>query len=1212
LFRGGSDEKAQPALVAAVTGLESQASSSAVKKQEQHALMDTAKPKKMDQPPSQFESDSQVLDNNKDDRDGGAVGTKKESNARHKKACATELEEEADEEALKPAKMVAPVSCPTVCSSPASSKEGDHGADTEVSMATNTPQSAHKSEASLVSTPVETEKASIAAKKPPPSPSDAAARPAPAIATQSSEAKMTMLFDKSDFEDPITYQIMADPVSCSDGHTYDREVIEKCFQDRIQAEQERQERERRRQEGGEEESSNTQADATCCRGREDPIELLSPISNQVVSGVLVPNLMVEKQICRMMEQNVFQLLPQELDDWKKRRETKRQRDTERREQGRLDKERSEEQRRNAQAAMERRELEGDVEDEDEMPKFEPSHLFRLVSDHTKSQNEPEIGMAVVLTQEGCQIPIDLAAGAGAHPESEQMRASRFLQKLNFGVAGSEDEEEVKDRGSQLRCMVGRCAKRLNSTSVKSPFDPLTVDWSSRCGRIVCQECLAFSVKDYQQHQHTSTTSSFSKDHKICVDCMTHLVDVMEEATSEGTSLFKTQLRKKRLAFLQQLEQHGARFSNRVALLHERVVRYQANLEHSPKLIKMEHSISQLGQQLDRLNAEASQETKRATAAAADRTEREVDSNDSCDSKAVEETIQQMMTECQRLEGKLQQHSEQGPPDENDEERLLQYFTRLSELEHSLETGRTELAVVMSKQELRHKNDWCRNSEVSCLEADVQKLEERYESLMTGDVAENGVSAVDRILLVSKIEAELEEKQILLATAHSMQHSSKFSLGREPKQQTATSSSLFGNFTSFKLDCTTNFIRAAREKAPSQSKSQRRTHTSSGRKSIFRMVKPNKSESLPFISVNEWIRSIEQLKDELLSVPSMLQRLCRAKTLLAMLDSTSMYFTCDDNDSFSISVELLAAQTELAELALNLEIGEKRKASGGNEIFSDAQTHLLDNESSQPAVPPPFYKAKDESDTNTVVFPDALAPSFNNSPTNIENIVCDISAIGVPFNDWPLPLNLIYPTPRMVRQLEVMKNALELRRVESESAVQDEWNERFQTLEKTQAEIEGGLIQARLHLKDAKENAKEEERQRKAREERRIREQERLEQERILRKKREKAEREKRELQRRHRQEEVATRDAFRRVAGADNNGAETFGGAGDFRMCRRCRTGPIENQACSDLEAHNDTGTSYKGNNVGEKANPNHCPHCGWFHKDWKKWPYWDGVYGPH
>ncbi|CAK9016509.1 Hypothetical protein SCF082_LOCUS13226 [Durusdinium trenchii] len=67
--------------------------------------------------------------------------------------------------------------------------------------------------------------------------------------------------------------------------------------------------------------------------------------------------------------------------------------------------------------------------------------------------------------------------------------------------------------------------------------------------------------------------------------------------------------------------------------------------------------------------------------------------------------------------------------------------------------------------------------------------------------------------------------------------------------------------------------------------------------------------------------------------------------------------------------------------------------------------------------------------------------------------------------------------------------------------------------------------------------------------------------------------------------------------------SQMVGRQGCARMCRRCRAGPIMNDACSNLATHNRDG---------HRRRVNHCPRCGWFDRNWHHWPEWDGIYGPH
>jgi hypothetical protein len=102
----------------------------------------------------------------------------------------------------------------------------------------------------------------------------------------------------------------------------------------------------------------------------------------------------------------------------------------------------------------------------------------------------------------------------------------------------------------------------------------------------------------------------------------------------------------------------------------------------------------------------------------------------------------------------------------------------------------------------------------------------------------------------------------------------------------------------------------------------------------------------------------------------------------------------------------------------------------------------------------------------------------------------------------------------------------------------------------------------------------------------------------LRREREEAERQKRE---REAEEQAGL------LAMQQHNGNRTLGG-GDFRMCKRCRAGPVTNDRCADLARHN--------NEVGLiealRGGANRCRRCGWFTANWHDWPMWDGVFGPH
>mmetsp|Transcript_19781 Transcript_19781/g.68639 ORF Transcript_19781/g.68639 Transcript_19781/m.68639 type:complete len:922 (-) Transcript_19781:120-2885(-) len=57
------------------------------------------------------------------------------------------------------------------------------------------------------------------------------------------------------------------------------------------------------------------------------------------------------------------------------------------------------------------------------------------------------------------------------------------------------------------------------------------------------------------------------------------------------------------------------------------------------------------------------------------------------------------------------------------------------------------------------------------------------------------------------------------------------------------------------------------------------------------------------------------------------------------------------------------------------------------------------------------------------------------------------------------------------------------------------------------------------------------------------------------------------------------------------------------RMCPTCQFGPVINERCADLQAHN--GEARSG---GRSRISNACGRCGFFTRDWNQWAQWDGV----
>ncbi|KAL7579566.1 hypothetical protein ACA910_007935 [Epithemia clementina (nom. ined.)] len=770
------------------------------------------------------------------------------------------------------------------------------------------------------------------------------------------------LLRKKDFEDPITYQIMADPVTCEDGHTYDRPVIHRCFRERVLAEEERQKKQS--------ENNSTNVDDTSCGGVVGPIALISPVTGSVVSGSLVPNHILEQQIVRLMEHNLFNLNSDDIADWEERRREKKENDRKREEEDRLFRARQGEMRRNAEEAEKRnRSRANDANEDGKTDSFDESIFVRLdrrAIDSSVLLSTADTGLSCAVVESSMRVPREIAMANGA----------------------------------VLRCMVHRCAARLENGSET---------WCSRCARIVCGQCLAFDVTDIQ-------SPGSQEIHKICVDCITQLVDVMESGD--------IYLRQKKVLLTRSLDsRHIARFSNRAALLQQEVVRHESSLRYAPHRAKIEETICGLEDELSWLQEKVKEAADRASAAREDRHDTSVSDH--------EEMIQKLMTDCDALENEFASASSEEVPE--DEEAAMRYFESFSNISSRLEAARMELVTALSTQP---------------------------PALSTG----------------SKAEAVNESSN-----------------------------------------------------AAKDSRSSRRNNSPAAK--IDALAKE-------YAELNSRLNSLlEQPLGE------------------------------GEEASFARAVELSALETSLEEVQTRLAVASS-------------------------------------------TFESAIA---SNAPESVKNAMEDLEAIGATHNEWPLPLGLSFPSSRMEQQLEILRNTLDLRKVESERACEEDWARELRELDSSQDRLENEIARVKGTLENVERDAEEEERQARVRaEERRQRELARLERERILREQAEKAERERAELLARHREEEEATRAAFTKVAGEDNSGAIAFGGVGDLRMCKRCKAGPIENMACSNLQAHNDTSNAYKGASVRSTTNPNHCPNCGWFDADWHKWPYWDGVPGPH
>lgn len=998
---------------------------------------------------------------------------------------------------------------------------------------------------------------------------------------------MTNFLNRSDYEDPITYQIMADPVTSFDGHTYDRFVIERCFQDRIQAEKEREQR-------GNTDNSGTAA--VCCGRKQQPLELLSPMTNEIVSDVLVPNLILEKQIVRLMEANAFQLSREEIEDWEERRRQKKSRDRQQQELRRRKQEMSQ----NAQEQGEN--------DNNNMN----THSQGILEISGQVQFDPDNKRLVVaLAQPGIKFPMEFFNGS--HP----------------------------------RCMVLCCARRLDDGAV-----PHSYKFCARCARLVCHDCLALEVADIQSVHHRD-----DQVYKICVDCVTNLVDLMEISPD-------IYLRQQRVLLLRMLETQTTRFSNQLAQLQEQLLRFEANNFHSPKLMELEYDIDRWKERQSGIQ----NRTKRTSALIAAETQEECDE----DVARLRAECQEIEKELMRLviEKELADLQGNRALDNESEHVVGRSVESVKFLTYRLEKVRTELARVLPAQNQVDEGPSCSIDEVNSLEKECEQLECRYTKLSMDLVSDLDIVLALELNLVG---TQLEETQKRLAMARSNTTLSTRNRNRTFPGSSGLEISL--PHTTHFIDAV---ARARLKKKPTKRKmSGFAGRKSINEDDVFQRwlvstilikneVPKTTSRYERGSKMNDLLTQLSKVplffscdECEILGLPTACTEVEKLMASPATTnDGQQQQQVLTKSDTSEIFPDYLAEmllpcggdtksrqsenfpdlittppirRTKSHEanifpdsLAYLTPIPSTRPKSGESKIFPDSLADLI------PMHPGQTASRKSESFRSTQDFVSPVpigftgtAVGFNPSESGLdkhdmvndfEDVRSDLNAVGTRYEQWALPLNLKYPTPRMVQQLDLLQKTLDLCKVESQRIVEGEWEERFHRLTVQKQELEDWVIHAKQRAVSMNKSAKGEERwQRDQAEEHRQREMACMEQERVRRKKTEqKAEREREELILRHWEEEAATQSTFAKVIGKNNCGAEFFGGIGDLRMCKRCRTGPIENQACPDLEAHNNTSTTYRNSPVYSNVKPNHCPNCDWFSSDWHEWPYWDGVYGPH
>jgi type II secretory pathway component PulJ len=335
-----------------------------------------------------------------------------------------------------------------------------------------------------------------------------------------------------------------------------------------------------------------------------------------------------------------------------------------------------------------------------------------------------------------------------------------------------------------------------------------------------------------------------------------------------------------------------------------------------------------------------------------------------------------------------------------------------------------------------------------------------------------------------------------------------------------------------------------------------------------------------VRVSELTHMYDQLSTELIQAKEELEKALEK----SLADGTST--SCDDksenekSDLFPNAIASSLMQFMVKPFArIKLESSSSTRAS--STVHSETGCNLRDDVES--ALAGPMEELMD-----------LIVPTLNE--TTVEIAIVDLAAIGVIGIEevMDLPLGLRYPSVRTRHQVLVLRNHLELARVESERALDEYYGGLRQQLQARVEGLEDELVTMRREVASAQAIAEEEERLRQERMARRAAaemERQRLEEERAVQAQRLRQEQEKLEAVRREQEEE--TRRSLRGL---------------DLRRCGNpvCGFGPFEKFACNDMGAHNDVFTFIDANGRRQNRRRNECPLCQWTNKDWNAWPKFD------
>lgn len=336
-----------------------------------------------------------------------------------------------------------------------------------------------------------------------------------------------------DLLDPITHELMADPVLCEDGHTYERSVIERCFQERVKAEQERQEELARVARG-----EDVPTDDTRCSSR-PPIELVSPLTGARISPNLIPNRLIEIQIVRLVEANDHELSKDDFDEWKSRRVEKKQREQQ-----------ANEDKRKSELEREARSIPNGVIQNESVPSTQPT----AEPSEQPPQSPHPPGLACGNSQPNLECVLVTPNGVLVNNDLELAEAEVERRRVREEVRRSEEQALEKKENQHVR--------RADKAAVGEPAP--TAEEPKLVSQIEQDEACALQVRREQEEDATRSVYATAKEEgnarhlggrgelRMCGKCkcgpiMNHACDDLDAHNNNATTYaeFKTVMAKEK-------------------------------------------------------------------------------------------------------------------------------------------------------------------------------------------------------------------------------------------------------------------------------------------------------------------------------------------------------------------------------------------------------------------------------------------------------------------------------------------------------------------------------------------------------------------------------------------------------------------------------------------------------------------------------------------